>query len=131
MFNVNVYFHSMITISNIKVKSNKELLFVFLIKLERCFALLLSDPSSLPVTQADRSVVNFANILRAVLRANISNTQKDSQIISVFLHFWDLRAQKLLIKCWWNWLLLSISPTFYKQLLGQYIFLQKNYKAKL
>jgi len=37
--------------------------------------------------------------------------------------------KNLHIKCWWNWHLQSISPTFYKHLLHQYSF-AKNYKTK-
>jgi len=32
----------------------------------------------------------------------VPKAQKDSQVISVFLRFWDLRALKLLVKRWWN-----------------------------
>ncbi len=38
--------------------------------------------------------------------------KKCIQVVSLFLRFWDLHTQKLLIKCWWNWLLGSISPTY-------------------
>jgi len=40
---------------------------------------------------------------------------KDSPVISVFLRFWDLSTQKLLIECWWNWPQESISSTFFVQ----------------
>jgi len=42
----------------------------------------------------------------------IPKSQRDNQFISVFLRFWNLRAQKQE----------SISSTFYKQLLRQYIY---------
>jgi len=48
--------------------------------------------------------------------------RKDCQVISVFLHFWGLRAQILLVKHWWNWLQVSISSTFYEELLSQQIY---------
>ncbi len=32
------------------------------------------------------------------LLAQIPKVQKESQVISVFLHFWDLRVQKMLVK---------------------------------
>ncbi len=42
-------------------------------------------------------------------------THKDTQFSnSVFWRFGDLCGQKLLIKCWYNWPLESISPTFYE-----------------
>ncbi len=28
--------------------------------------------------------------------------------LTVFLHFWDLHAQKLYVKCWWHWHLFTI-----------------------
>jgi len=31
--------------------------------------------------------------------------RKDTQVISVFLRFWDLCMQKAHLKCWWIWLL--------------------------
>jgi hypothetical protein len=37
-----------------------------------------------------------------LLPIKIPKAQKDSQIISVFLCFWDLRVQKLLVKRWRN-----------------------------
>jgi len=33
------------------------------------------------------------------LLTKIPEAQKDSHVISVFLRFWDLRTQKLRIKC--------------------------------
>jgi len=35
-----------------------------------------------------------------------------------FVIFWKkhVLAQNLLVKCWWNWIKVSISPKFYKQL---------------
>jgi len=35
------------------------------------------------------------------LRAQIPKAQKDSQVSIVFLHFWDLHAQNLLVEHWW------------------------------
>jgi len=40
------------------------------------------------------------NVYVQLLHVQIPKAQKDSQVISVFLHFWNLHAQKLLIKCW-------------------------------
>ncbi len=37
-----------------------------------------------------------------LLHAQVSKVQKDNQVVSVFLYFWDLHSQKLLIKCSWN-----------------------------
>ncbi len=36
------------------------------------------------------------------LHVQIPKAQKDDQVISVFLHFWNLQAQKLFEKCWRN-----------------------------
>ncbi len=38
--------------------------------------------------------------------------QRDSQVICVFKHFWDLHKKKLLVKCWRNRPLGSISSTY-------------------
>jgi len=47
--------------------------------------------------------VNFTNIFYAqILVVHIPKAQKDSQVKSVFLRFWDPCKQKMLIKCWWN-----------------------------
>ncbi len=45
-----------------------------------------------------------------------SKIQKHKKIQSScwsFLYFWDLHDQKLLLKCLWNWLQVSISSMFY------------------
>jgi len=67
----------------------------------RPFPVFLRDASlsticrhSTPMTS---SGVNFTNILRAAF-------------------------QKLLVKCWWNWHQVSISPTFYEQLFCAKVF---------
>jgi len=49
-----------------------------------------------------------------------------SQVVSIFLCFWDLLAQKLLVDYWWNWDQASISSTFYEQLLHMQIPKMKN-----
>jgi hypothetical protein len=38
--------------------------------------------------------------------------KKIQLVISIFLRLRDLRAQKLYVKRWWNWALMSISTTF-------------------
>jgi len=48
-----------------------------------------------------------------VLGVQIPKAEKDSREISVFLPFWDLCTQKLLLKCLWNWLQVSIAATFF------------------
>jgi len=51
-----------------------------------------------------RPRVNFINVLRAILHAQIPKVQKKRLTAWLsFLHFRDLRMIKLLIKCWWNW----------------------------
>jgi len=37
-----------------------------------------------------------------LLQVQIPKAQKDSQVINVILHFWDLREQNLLVKPSWN-----------------------------
>jgi len=39
------------------------------------------------------------HVYAQLLCLQISKVQRDSQVIRVFLRFWDLCAQKLLIKC--------------------------------
>jgi len=51
-------------------------------------------------------------VLELLLCMQIPKEQKDSQVISVFLHLWDLRVQKLLLKRWWNWPLRFPLPFF-------------------
>jgi len=47
--------------------------------------------------------VDFTKVLRAAYTsADPKIAKKDSQVISVFLHFWNLLVQKLPIKHWWN-----------------------------
>ncbi len=56
--------------------------------------------------------VNFTDILRpAFTPADRKSMKKYSYIISIFLCFRDLRAQKLYVERWWNWGQGSISPT--------------------
>jgi len=40
--------------------------------------------------------------------------KKDSQVIGVFLRFWDLPEQKLYVECWWNWALMSYAQFVHK-----------------
>ncbi len=37
-----------------------------------------------------------------LLQAHISKAQKFIQVVSLFVHFWDLFAEKLRVKCCWN-----------------------------
>ncbi len=48
---------------------------------------------------------------KQLLQAQIPKAQKTVKL-SVFLNFWDLCMQKLLVEYWWNWHLQSISSTF-------------------
>jgi len=52
--------------------------------------------------------VNFSNILCPPFTHADSKSTKNTVNLSVFLCFWDLRAEKLHIKCMWNWHLESI-----------------------
>jgi len=47
-----------------------------------------------------------------LLCAHIPKAQKDIQNTSVFLRFWDLHAQNLLVKQMWNWPLSLFSQSF-------------------
>ncbi len=51
--------------------------------------------------------VNFINVLRAAFALTDPKSAKKTVKLSVFLRFWDLQAQKLLLEPWWNWHLLS------------------------
>jgi len=46
--------------------------------------------------------LNFINILHTAFTCVDSESVGFSQILSIFLRFWDLHAQKLLVKRWWN-----------------------------
>ncbi len=47
--------------------------------------------------------VDFINVLTSsFLHTQIPKAQKDSQIIKVFLWFWNLYLRKLLVRFWWN-----------------------------
>jgi len=37
-----------------------------------------------------------------LLLEKISKAQKGTDDLTAFLRFWDLPAEKLLVKCWWN-----------------------------
>jgi hypothetical protein len=49
--------------------------------------------------------VDFSNITfyANLLWAQIPKAQKDSDDLTEFFCFWDLRTQKLIVKYWWNW----------------------------
>jgi len=53
--------------------------------------------------------VNFINVLRAAFMHLVPKSSKNTVKPSVFLHFLDQLAGKLLKKCWWNWPLVPIS----------------------
>jgi len=62
--------------------------------------------------------LNFTSfLLTAFTLADPKCAKKDSQVVSVV---WDLMVQKLFIERWWNWHLVSISPTFYAQKCKKY-----------
>ena len=46
-----------------------------------------------------------------LLHAQIQRAQKSCLTCLSFLRFWDLRALKLLVKCWWNWPLVEMRTT--------------------
>ena len=53
-------------------------------------------------TWLSRSGVNFTNILRAAFKLEDPiSALKLLNLTFFFLRFWDLRAQKLLVECWW------------------------------
>jgi len=90
--------------------------------------------------------VNFTDILWAAFSNQIV-LHSFFSLTAWLSNFFCKRAmvKKLFIKCWWNWVQVSISPTFYKlhfvrncfaQLfslykLGFVIFLQNNFGTKL
>jgi len=43
-------------------------------------------------------------VTRSFLRVQIPKAQKDTDDLTKCQRFCDLHVQKLLIKCWWNWL---------------------------
>ncbi len=43
------------------------------------------------------------HVYEQLLLGQITKAQKKTVKLSVFLRFWDLRMQKLLVECWWNW----------------------------
>jgi len=43
--------------------------------------------------------VNFIDVLRAAFTCADPKSAKNTDNLTVFLRFWDLRAQKLLIEC--------------------------------
>jgi len=53
-------------------------------------------------------------------------------LFSLFWHFYDesIFSKKLLVKCWWNWLLWSISSTYYACVFCTKFWLQKVWKPK-
>jgi len=44
----------------------------------------------------------YQHFYKQPLLKKIPTAQKDREVIPVFLRFWDLHLQKLLVKCWWN-----------------------------
>ncbi len=61
--------------------------------------------------------VNFIKFLcTAFMLADPKSKKRHLFKLPVFLHFQDLRQQKLPIECWWNWLHASISSSFYEHL---------------
>jgi len=79
---------------------------------------------------ASNPVVNFTNILQAPFLYVFAS--RNFFLITVWLcSFFSKRilAQKLIVKSWWNWPLLSISQTIYNWLLCR-SSLDKNCKTK-
>ncbi len=53
--------------------------------------------------------VNFINVLHtAFTLVGPKSVKRHWWLNCIFLHFRDLQAQKLYIKCWWNWPLVSL-----------------------
>jgi len=65
---------------------------------------------------AVKLLANLGSILsmfyKQLLHAQIPKAQKWQSSCQSFIHFWELWVQKLLIECWWNWHLPSISSLF-------------------
>ena len=53
------------------------------------------------------SFSSISSMCLQLLRAKISKVQKAAWLDCLFCNFWDLCAQKLHIKGWWNWPLIS------------------------
>jgi len=55
-------------------------------------------------TMGAKTGLNFINVLHtAFMLVDPKCAKKDSQVSSVIWRFWDLRAQELYVKRWWNW----------------------------
>jgi hypothetical protein len=52
--------------------------------------------------------VNITNILRAIFCTQILKVQKDTDVLNVYLRFWDLRTLKLHIN-----MLVKLTPVLY------------------
>jgi len=55
---------------------------------------------------------NSPTYLQAAFKHVVPKSVRVSQVISLFLRFWDLLAEKLYVERWWNWAQVSISPKF-------------------
>jgi len=64
------------------------------------------------------SGVDFTNIFKRCFCTRRSQKWKKTDNMTVFLRFWAPRLQKLQVKQRWNWHQVSISSTFYAQLLS-------------
>ncbi len=51
---------------------------------------------------AHRPGVNFVNVLQAAFKSADPKIANNTQVVCLFLCFWDLSAKKLLVEHWWN-----------------------------
>jgi len=69
------------------------------------------EPSS------SRTGMNFTNMFtQSFCECRSQKAQNGWWLDCIFLCFYDLCTLKLCVKCWWNWLQESITPTVYKKL---------------
>ncbi len=68
-------------------------------------------------TEARNPGVNLINVLRTGFARDDPKSAKRLTTSLSFLRFQDLHVKKMLVKCWWNLLQVSILPTFCEQLL--------------
>jgi hypothetical protein len=51
------------------------------------------------LAKGNQPSVNFINVLRAAFtRADYESAKKDSQVVNLFLHFWDLHMKNLFVE---------------------------------
>ncbi len=71
-------------------------------------ALLLANICNMTQIKLVWQKTSHRRLISPTFCSKLLGSQIPSQVVSIFLRFWDPRTYKLCVKCWWNWHLITL-----------------------